>query len=314
MPLLLDPAGRRMRKLRLSLTDACQLRCFYCLPHTPRFLPHRDLLTPAELLPMVGRLVELGLDQVRITGGEPTVRPELLDIVRGLGRLPLERLGMTTNALRLEALLPALWRAGLRNVNISLDSLREEVYARITGGRRPEDVLRAALKARDMGFEVKLNTVLFRGLNQDEVVDFLRFSEREAIPVRFLELMRIGPAHREQRSLFIAASEVIEALRHAGETLRPLPGPPDATAFEYATAAGARVGFIASESQPFCAGCSRLRLSATGFLRACLMQEDGLALGGLPLEDYPAALRSVMARKPLDRLPHTEQLMNRIGG
>jgi cyclic pyranopterin phosphate synthase len=165
-----------------------------------------------------------------------------------------------------------------------------------------------------MGFEVKLNAVLFRGLNHGEAVDFLRFAENEGIPVRFLELMRIGPAHREQRSLFISSGEVIQALRDAGERLRPLPGPPDATAFEYATEGGGRVGFIASESQPFCAGCSRLRLSATGFLRGCLMQEDGLSLRGLPLSAYPSALDEVMGRKPLHRLPHTEQLMNRIGG
>lgn len=314
MPLLLDHAGRRMRKLRLSLTDACQLRCFYCMPHTPRFLPHRNLLAPATLLPMVHRLVELGLDQVRITGGEPTVRPELLEIVQDLGRLPLQQLGLTTNALRLEPLLPALRDAGLRSVNISLDSLRPDLYARITGGRDPQVVLRAARQARDLGFQVKLNAVLFRGLNDAEAPDFLRLAEAEDITVRFLELMRVGPARQGQRELFISAGEVIAALRARGEELRPLPGPPDATAFEYSTARGGRVGFIASESQPFCAGCSRLRLSATGQLRGCLMQEDGLSLLDLSLEDYPAALAAVMARKPLDRLPGLDQAMHQIGG
>ncbi len=314
MKLLMDPAGRRIRKLRVSLTDACQFRCFYCMPSAPRFLPHRELLTPTELLAIVANLVELGIDQVRLTGGEPTVRPELLEVVDGLGRLPLERLGMTSNGARLEPLLPALKAAGLTSLNISLDSLRPEIFARVTGGRTHEGVLHAVRTARDLGFDVKLNSVLFRGLNDHECQDFLRFAEAEQIPVRFLELMRIGPAHAEQRGLFISAAEVIAGLRQAGEQLEPLPGPPDSTSFEYRTASGGRVGFIASESQPFCSGCSRLRLTATGQLRACLMRAEGPGLRGLPREAYPELLAQVLADKPLDRLSHTEQIMTQIGG
>lgn len=314
MRLLLDPAGRRTRKLRISLTDACQFRCFYCMPKLPRFLPHGALLPPAELLEISEGLVELGIDQIRLTGGEPTLRPELVDIVRGLGRLPLQRLGMTSNGERLKPFLPALKDAGMGSINISLDSLRPEIFARVTGGRTHGGVLQALRAARDQGFEVKLNAVLFRGLNDHECGDFLRFAEREEIPVRFLELMRIGPAHDTQRSLFISAAEVIEGLRRSGETLTPLPGPPDSTSFEYRTTGGGRVGFIASESQPFCAGCSRLRLTATGQLRSCLMREEGPSLRGLPREAYPEVLAQVLATKPLDRLSHTDQPMTQIGG
>ncbi|MDP2360476.1 MAG: GTP 3',8-cyclase MoaA [bacterium] len=312
--MLLDPAGRRIRKLRVSLTDACQFRCFYCLPATPRFLPHQRLLPAAELIELVGRLAELGIDELRLTGGEPTLRPELLEIVRGLARLPIAKLGMTTNAQRLEPLLPALRGAGLHGVNISLDSLRPETFARITGGRQPAQVLAAARAARDQGLQVKLNVVLFRGLNDGEVPDFLRLAEAEGVTVRFLELMRIGVASQRQPALFIPADEVIATLRAAGERLTPLPGPPDATSFDYATAGGGRIGFIASESRPFCAGCSRLRLSATGFLRACLMSGDGLDLRGLPPAELLAALARVLAMRPLDRIAQVDEVMARIGG
>ena len=314
MRVLIDPAGRRIRKLRISLTDACQFRCFYCMPQAPRFLPHRELLPPAELLAIVGNLVDQGIDELRLTGGEPTVRPELLEIVRGLAALPVRRLGMTSNAARLAGLLPALKEAGLTNLNISMDSLRPEVFARVTGSRTHRDVVEAIRSAREMGFEVKVNAVLFRGLNDAEAPAFLRFAEEEGVPVRFLELMRIGPHHESQRGLFISAGEVIQGLREAGELLEPLPGPPDTTAFEYRTAGGGRVGFIASESRPFCAGCSRLRLSATGELRACLMKTDSLSLRGLPVVDYPEVLSRVMALKPLDRVDHVDQPMVQIGG
>lgn len=314
MTTLIDPAGRCISKLRVSLTEACNFRCFYCMPNAPKFAPLKDLLQAEELLSICAALVECGIRQIRLTGGEPTLRQDLVEITRGLSRLPIERLGMTSNGLRLAALLPELAAVGLKNLNLSLDSLDAGVFREITGSSGHAEVLEALGTAKSLGLEVKLNVVLFRGINSQELPAFARFARDEGVTVRFLELMKIGPRHEENQRLFISAAEQIEALRLAGLVLKPLPGAVDATAFEYELEGGGRIGFIASESRPFCSGCSRLRLSAKGRLRACLMKDDGLELRGRSASEYPRLLSQVMALKPVERLDHVDQPMVQIGG
>lgn len=314
MKTLIDPAGRRIRKLRLSLTDACDMRCFYCMPEEMRFLPHERLLEPAEIERICRLLAAQGVEELRLTGGEPTLRPEFGEIVDRLGALPFRRHALTSNGRRLAAHFDRLWNAGFRDINLSLDSLDAAVFARITRSDSFAVVRDAALEASARGFAVKINAVLFRGINDGEVPAFVRFSAEHGIPVRFLELMRIGPDHERNREYFVSAAEIVERLKSAGVELSPLAAAVDATAFEYSTPDGARIGFIASESQPFCGGCSRLRLTATGELRACLLKPDGVPLKGVAEDRLPALLDRVLALKPVERLRHTDEAMIRIGG
>src|SRR5690606_15346061 len=197
---------------------------------------------------------------------------------------------------------------GCRHVNVSLDSLQADKFEAITRTPFFGRVVGALLEAKAAGFPVKVNAVLLRGGNDDEVEDFVAFSAEHGIPVRFLEYMKIGPGRGRHDELFVPAGEVIERLR-LRHTLTPTEAEPDATAFSFRTDDGAEVGFIASESRPFCATCSRLRLSARGTLRACLMSEDGLSLVGVPREAYPEVLAEVMAMKPTGRLPEIAQPM-----
>lgn len=312
-PAIIDQHGRRMRKLRVQLTDVCNFRCIYCMPQNVRFQPSETLLPPETLVAMVGGLVRAGITEIRLTGGEPLARKEFPEFVRGIGALPLEKLGLTTNGHWLEEQLAFLRETPCRHLNVSIDSLRPDRFAAITRTDRFDRVLSAALRAKDMGFSVKVNAVLLRGQNDDEVGDFARFSARYGIPVRFLEFMPIGPERARHKELYVPAAEAIARLQ-AETTLTPLADAPDATAFSFRTAEGGVVGFIASESRPFCANCSRLRLSARGTLRACLMSEAGASLVGVPEADYPAVLEKLLPFKPFTRLPETAQPMYEIGG
>jgi cyclic pyranopterin phosphate synthase len=230
-----------------------------------------------------------------------------------LARIPWGKFSLTTNGYLLGGKLPLLRDLGCRHLNVSLDSLEEDRFRAITGSAHFREVLAAILKAKDMGFEVKVNAIVFRGLNDGELPDFLRFSSRHGVEVRFLELMRVGPAAGEHGGRFVPAGEMIERLRAEAELI-PVDAPADSTSFGFRTPDGARIGFIASESKPFCGACSRLRLSATGKLRACLFSEAGVELRGRDPLDYPEILQEVMALKPTGRLPRILQPMNQIGG
>lgn len=310
---LRDPHGRAIRKLRVQLTDACNFRCFYCMPEGTRFQPASGLLVPEEIAGICGTLNAMGVEEIRVTGGEPTVRPEFDRIVTLLAGIPWAKLGLTSNGFLLGPKLPLLKELGFRHLNISMDSLDAGRFRAITGSPRFADVRAAALEARNLGFEVKLNVIVFRGMNDDELPAFARFSASYGVEVRFLELMKVGPADARHGELFVPADEMLARLRET-EELIPVEVPVDSTAFSYRTASGARLGFIASESKPFCGACSRLRLTATGKLRACLFSEAGVNLAGRDPLDYPEILREVMALKPAGRLPRILQPMNQIGG
>jgi cyclic pyranopterin phosphate synthase len=309
---LVDPVGRVMRKLRVSLTDACQYRCFYCMPENATFTPREKLLTVAEYRAICGELVSLGIEELRVTGGEPTVRPEFRAIMTALAELPVKRFGLTSNGQLLGNHLEFLRDAGCHHLNISLDSLDAGRFERITRGGDFRKVIAAIEKAKAMDFEVKVNAVMFRGVNDDELADFARWSAASGVEVRFLEYMKIGDYETGWKR-FIAADEMIARLEET-TTLYPVPVPGDSTSFVYETAQGGRLGFIASESKPFCGTCSRLRLSALGTLRSCLMSEQGVSLRGLSFAEYPALLGRVMAMKPAGRLEHVLQPMHEIGG
>jgi GTP 3',8-cyclase len=313
-PRLIDPSGRVMRKLRVSLTDACQYRCFYCMPDSPAFTRNTDLLSAGEYRAICGELVERGIEELRVTGGEPTVRPEFREIMTTLAQIPARRLSLTSNGQLLERHLGFLRDIGCDHLNISLDSLDPGRFERMTGGGDFRKVMACIEAAAAMDFRVKINAVVFRGVNDDELADFARWSEAAGIEVRFLEYMKIGPGHREHwEKRFIAADGMIAALRR-DFVLLPAAVPADSTSFVFDTPGGGRLGFIASESRPFCGSCSRLRLSATGVLRSCLMSERGVSLRSVPPSGYDEILPAVLAMKPGGRLDHVDQAMHEIGG
>lgn len=312
-PILADAHGRQIHKLRVQLTDACNFRCFYCMPLTPEFLPSAALLSSNELIDICSTLVDLGIDEIRVSGGEPTLRKDLESIIDGLSTLPLRKLGLTTNGFLLEEKLDFLKQTRCRHINISLDSLRAGRFHKITRTGHFEKVYRAVLQAKAAGFQVKVNVVVMRGINDDEIMDFVKFSSDHDVEVRFLELMKIGCAIQDHSLYFVPAQEIIKRIE-GSEILVPQSVNRDSTSFNFTTPSGAKIGFIASESQAFCSFCSRLRLTATGKLRACIMSEAGINLRGLSKEQYPAILGAVLRMKPLARLDHIKQPMYQIGG
>ena len=312
-PKLTDPHGRWIRKLRVSLTDVCNFRCVYCMPANVRFQPSETLLPVPELISMVARLVDNGIRELRLTGGEPLARREFGEIVTGFSKLPIEKLGLTTNGFWLDEWLAVLAETICKNINISLDSLQPQKFQSITGTPHFRRVHDNILRAKEMGFNVKINTVLLKGMNDGEVEDFAAFSARYGIPVRFLEFMPIGLQRSRHAELYISAGDMIARLQQK-MTLAPVPGENDATAFMFRTSQGGDIGFIASESRPFCGTCSRLRLTARGVIKACLMSEAGIDLKQIPLDEYHVALAKVLPMKPIGRIVETRQAMHEIGG
>jgi cyclic pyranopterin phosphate synthase len=310
---LSDQYGRVMKKLRIQLLDACQMRCTYCMPENPVFLPRHQLLSSDEIANIVGNLVSLGIDELRVTGGEPLLRADFREIIAKLSIIHAKSFGMTTNGALLGQHLDFLKDTPFHHLNISLDSLKEERFFTITRSKAFKTIVTNIMRARDLGFAVKLNTVIMKGINDDELLDFVRFAKEENIEVRFLEYMKVGPATASFDAHFLPAETMRQIIAKEG-ALSALPAPNDATAKRFQSASGAKIGFIASESEPFCGSCSRLRLSATGKLRACLFSEEGIDLRGKTLEEYPEIVKKVIALKPAGRIFSIAESMNVIGG
>lgn len=310
-PQLIDAHGRWIHKLRVQLIDACNYRCVYCMPETVIFRPSSELLSSREIVDICDTLIGFGIDEIRLTGGEPTLRRDLIQIVQGISDLPVKKLGLTTNGLKLKENLPALKKTRCHHINISLDSLDAKKYERITRRDNLKEVLNSIFAAKDMGFSVKINVVVMRGFNHDEILDYVAFSAQHNIEVRFLELMKIGCAVNNFDQTFVSAEEMIEQI---DEPLEKQIMKRDSTSFNFKTLTGAHIGFIASESKPFCGGCSRLRLTADGRLRACLMSEKGADLRDKDKKEYRSIVESVMRMKPVDRIERINQPMYQIGG
>lgn len=310
--LVQDAAGRTFRKLRVSLTEACQFQCFYCMPHPSQGVIQSGFLDAEGYAAIVRGLVPCGLRSVRLTGGEPTLRPDFSDIVLALGAIPGIDLSLTTNGHLLPRHFPTLRQAGVRSVNISLDSIDRTTFRSITG-RDLDPVLDAIRGARAQGLAVKLNCVALRGLNTREIPRLLDFASSVGAELRFLELMRIGAVASRHRDRFVPADAIEEILRDLGP-IQALTVPPDSTARRFARHDGSTCGIIASETRPFCDGCSRLRLTARGEVRPCLMSEERIALWHLRGDALREAVREAFGRKPSTRRESTPVAMHALGG
>lgn len=273
-PRLVDRFGRVHRDLRVSLTDRCNLRCTYCMPAEGLpWIASPDLLTADELVRVVGIGATLGITDVRLTGGEPLVRPDVVDLVARFAALPgAPRLSMTTNGLRLAALARPLAEAGLSRVNVSCDSLSRETFQRLTLRDRLDDVLAGIAAARDAGLTpVKVNAVLMRGVNDHEADALLRWALSEGVQLRFIEQMPLDPQHAWNRAMMVTREEILDRLASAGHVLTPVPGRGSAPAEEFVIDSGpATVGIVGSVTSPFCDACDRVRLTADGQWRSCL--------------------------------------------
>jgi GTP 3',8-cyclase len=278
---LVDGFGRVHRDLRVSLTDRCNLRCSYCMPaEGVPWLPRAEMLTSDELVRLVTLLVRLGVTEIRLTGGEPTLRPDVVDLVRRFAALGPE-VSMTTNGMRLTELAGPLVQSGLARVNVSLDTLRPDRFRELT--RRPglDRTLAGLRAARDAGLRpVRINTVLLRGVNDDEAVDLLAFALAEGYELRFIEQMPLDAGHVWRREAMVTADEILARLR-AVYRLEPFGARGSEPAERWTVDGGpGTVGVIASVTRPFCAACDRLRLTADGQLRNCLFARDESDLRG----------------------------------
>ena len=304
---LADAFNRPITYLRVSVTDKCNLRCVYCMPESGLpWLRREELLSYEEIVEIVRAAALVGVRTIRLTGGEPLVRRDLHRLIAGIDAIDgIEDIALSTNAVLLEEQLDALLAAGLRRVNISLDTLRADRFERIA--RRPglETVLRGidAAIAADLG-PVKLNCVVMRGENDDEIADFARLTRDRAVYVRFIEVMPVHENLELQRDAYVSSDEILARVA-AVERIEPVPGPPGngpARYFAYPGAPGA-VGVISPLSHDYCERCNRVRLTADGRLRLCLFGDQHVDLrtplrSGASSEELAGLFTASMAIKP----------------
>jgi cyclic pyranopterin phosphate synthase len=303
---LIDPFLRHIEYVRLSVTDRCDLRCAYCLPQGfSDFEEPGHWLTFDEIEHVMQAFTELGIRRIRLTGGEPLSRGKLPELAARLARLPgLEDLSLSTNATRLKKLAPALRQAGITRLNVSLDSLKPERFAAITGGGVLESVLAGLLAAKAAGFApIKINTVLMKGVNDDEVGGLVRFCIQHGFTLRFIETMPVGDTGRAASAQFIDLQEVKRTLEREFELIPAVMAGGGPARYVQVAGTDLKIGFITPISQHFCETCNRVRLTVDGVLYTCLGQEDKTELrpllrAGATREELKAAIREAIGRKP----------------
>jgi cyclic pyranopterin phosphate synthase len=324
---LIDQFGRTIQYLRISVTDRCNFRCRYCMPlEGLPWLPKADILSYEEIAEVVRQLAPLGLRRVRLTGGEPTIRPQLARLVTMLRAVPqVEDIALSTNGVKLPELARELVAAGLDRVNISADSLRADRIVAIARRDLGFDPVRAAIAAQAAGLDpIKLNVVVMRGMNDDEVVDFARLTLAHPWHVRFIELMPVGEMETLTDAHVVPSDEVIARIRSELGPLESSPGPARGNGpAAYARLAGARgtIGVITPMTHTYCGSCNRVRLTADGRLRTCLFGDHEVDLrtplrAGIPLEPF---VRRAMAEKPeahalLSRRNGGLRALSQVGG
>lgn len=303
----LDRFGRKIHYLRISLTDHCNLRCVYCMPEDMTFRPNAELMQDDELITLVRLFTSLGFDKFRLTGGEPTVRAHVVDLVREISATPgVRSLSMTTNGVLLGKLAAPLKEAGLQRVNVSIDTLDPAKFKRLTRWGSLQQVWEGIEAAERVGLApVKLNAVVVRGYNESDVVDLAALTLQHPWQMRFIEMMPFAGATEFQQTQVVKAQEMIDRISAALGPLEPandgaLDG--EARVYKLPGAAG-ELGFISSVSLPFCASCTRARLTADGKLRLCLLREKEVDLltplrAGATIEDLRQLILDGVWQKP----------------
>ena len=324
----LDQYNRDINYLRISLTDACNLRCVYCMPEQMTFRPRDELLSDAELCRLITIFAATGFRKIRFTGGEPTLRSSLVELVRHANATPgIQSVGLTTNGVLLAGLAAPLRAAGLRSVNLSLDTLDADKFRRITRWGKLPEVLAGLEAAASAGLRIKLNAVVSRGTNDhDDVIALARFTLEQAWQVRFIEQMPFGNNADFQKKSIVDEDELLAVLRSEFGPLDlvdngKLDG--EARLYRVPGAAGC-IGFISPVSKPFCADCNRLRLTADGILRLCLLRDNEADLrpllrGGATDAEIAAFIRKAVHVKPwghglAQEVMSTSRGMSEIGG
>lgn len=294
---LQDRFGRRITYLRLSVTDRCDLRCVYCMSENMRFLPRADLLTLTELDRLCAAFVRRGIRKIRITGGEPLVRRDVMDLFRSLSRHvssgALDELTVTTNGTQLGKYARELWACGVRRINLSLDSLNAEIYRQITRGGNLAATLRGLDAALEAGLAVKINTVVLKDLNENELEVLILFAHGKDADISLIETMPLGEIgiHRAEQYLPLTVARSRLERTFSLDDISYSTGGPSRYAILRET--GRRVGFITPLSHNFCESCNRVRVSATGTLYTCLGQDNAIDLRG--------PLRSSDGNEAIDR-------------
>ena len=327
---LIDQLGRTHTSLRISVTDRCNIRCFYCMPEeNVRFRPRHELLSFEEITRLTRVMASLGVNKLRLTGGEPLVRAELPKLVEMLAAIPgIDEIALTTNGILLAEQARALKDAGLSRVNISLDALTEETFRRISRRDGLDRVLAGIQAAKDFGFpRIRLNTVAIKGITEPEIPALAKFARSEGMELRFIEFMPLDAEENWDHGQVLTGEEIRRSIEEAIGPLepanRPDPSQP-AVDFNYADGSGS-IGFINPVSQPFCHDCNRLRVTAEGQLRNCLfstVEWDARAfLRGNSTDDELAELirDCVRAKKPghgidSEQFVRPQRAMYQIGG
>jgi cyclic pyranopterin phosphate synthase len=323
-----DRFGRDIHYLRISLTDHCNLRCVYCMPEDQTFRPNPELMQDDEILQLTRLFASLGFDKIRLTGGEPTVRAHIVDIVRGIAATQgIRFLSMTTNGVLLGKLARPLAEAGLQRVNISIDTLNAEKFKRLTRWGKLEDVWSGILAAEAAGLApVKLNAVVVRGYNEEDVVELARLTLDHPWQIRFIEMMPFAGVTDLQTKQVVTMAEIrdrIEAVFGVLEAANQGKLDGEAQVFHVPGAQG-DVGFISSVTAPFCAACTRARLTADGRLRLCLLREKEVDLltplrAGATLDDLRQLILNGVWEKPwghglAEGVIPLNRVMSEIGG
>ena len=306
---LIDPFHRAINYLRISVTDRCDFRCVYCMSEAMQFLPKKQLLTLEELDRMCSTFVRLGVEKLRITGGEPLVRRDIMSFFQSMSRHlesgKLKELTLTTNGSQLHRFADQLYAAGVRRTNISLDTLDEEKFARVTRWGRLPQVLRGIEAAQNAGLRVKINTVALKGFNEDELFSLTEWCARRDMDLTFIEVMPMGDLESEDRiGQYWPVTELRAKLaqQYTLSDLDERSGGP--ARYVKLVESGQKIGFITPLTHNFCESCNRVRLTCTGELYMCLGQE-GKADLRMPLRDHPTddkplemAIRQAIGRKP----------------
>uniref|UniRef100_A0A0B6ZHV7 Molybdenum cofactor biosynthesis protein 1 n=1 Tax=Arion vulgaris TaxID=1028688 RepID=A0A0B6ZHV7_9EUPU len=289
---LTDTFGRQHTYLRISLTERCNLRCQYCMPEEGVSLSPKDsILTTPEILRLSKLFVSEGITKIRLTGGEPLVRPDIQHIIEGLNdlrRVGLKHIGITSNAVTLARRLPELKAAGLDQINLSLDTLVPAKFEFITRRKGYEKVIKAIDKALELGYDpLKINCVVMRGINDDEICDFVAFTENKPVDVRFIEYMPFG-GNKWSTKKFFSYQDMLHLIHQKWPSFKKLSDKPNDTSKAYKVPGFAgQIGFITSMSDHFCGTCNRLRLTADGNLKVCLHGNSEISLRDAMRKDLP---------------------------